>query len=498
MERKEGILIGVILLLALTLGCARIGIPFFWQPNPLKGIRIVIDPGHGGVATKESPTGGTKGPRGLREPDANLAIALHLKKMLKEAGAEVFLTREVDRRMTPIGSTYSQELHARPAFAVLKNADIFISLHHNAPGPGRDPEKTNFTSTYVYTEPTPFEMGLAEAIQHNVAKIIEKEDNGVHKGNFHVLRENPVQAVLVEFSFLTNSAEENRVRDTYYNYLEARGVYNGLITFLRTNNVKKVPPKPLALEQDMEKPGYFIDYYVPRLYNPVKGEIDQRFLYGTFDDSGRPRRFISFSVPPETPVYSAWDGEVVYVNTVCQPDSMFPYRNCVVVRHDHVLEGTPIYTVYGNMKTVLAWTYEKVTPETIIGLTDSPDTEETNLKFEVRVGGKEPEFAENPELWILSLHNREAGYIVGRVFNRKKKPMYNTRIQGVVKVFGYDKTPALYTYPEGVKGTTFWGETFAISDVLPNPEGSAYNLIIGDREIEVKVEPGKVTYVNLK
>ncbi|MCD6385878.1 N-acetylmuramoyl-L-alanine amidase [Candidatus Sumerlaeota bacterium] len=498
MNRRISILIIVPLILLIILGCARIGIPFLWTPNPLRGVRIVIDPGHGGVATKQSPTGGTKGPRGLREPDANLAVALQLKKMLKDAGAKVFLTREVDRRMTPIGSTYSQELHARPAFAVLKDADIFISLHHNAPGPGRNPEEINFTSTYVYTEPTPFEMGLAQAIQHNVVASMGSEDGGVHKGDFHVLRENPVQAVLVEFSFLTNSAEENRVRDTHYNYLEARGVYNGLVTYLRTYNIKKVPLKPLALEQDKERAGYFIDHYVPRLYNPVKGEIDQRFLYGMLDEGGTPRRFISFSVPADTPVYSAWDGEVVYVNTVSQPDPLFPYKNCVVIRHDHVLEGTPIYTVYGNMKTVLAWTYEKVTPETVIGLTDSSDTEETNLKFEVRVGGRGAEFAQNPELWILSVHNREAGYIVGRVFNRKKKPMYNTQIQGVVKVFGYDKTPQLYTYPKGVKGSTFWDETFAISDVLPNPEGSSYHLIIGDREIEVKVQACKVTYINLK
>ena len=47
--------------------------------NPLRGRRIVIDPGH--------PPAGTTGPTGLYEGDANLAISLPLAEKLRAAGA---------------------------------------------------------------------------------------------------------------------------------------------------------------------------------------------------------------------------------------------------------------------------------------------------------------------------------------------------------------------------------------------------------------------------
>lgn len=474
--------------------CAGFGLTFLGTGKPLSGLRIVIDPGHGGTATSESPTGGTKGPSGLREADVNLAVGLQLRKLLADAGAKVFMTREVERRMTPIGATYTQELHARVDVAVLKQADVFIALHHNAPGGGRNPEEINYTSTYVSTTPTDAEMELAKAIQRNVVARISREDRGVMRGDFHVLRENPCQAILVEFSFLTNSAEELRLRDTRYNYLQALGVFDGLVSYVKRHNIKKVPPKPLALKQDRNNPGFFIDHYVPRLYNPVRGDIDQRYLYGVPDEFGKPRRFISFNVPAGTPVYPAWEGKVVYVNTTTDPEPKFGYKNSVVIRHDHLLEGTPIFTIYGNMKTVLAWTNQQVTPETNIGITDSPDAPSTVFKFEVRVDGDAPEYAENPELWLLSLRNREAGYVVGRL---KKVPDTPFEIKGLVKVLGEDKTPKLTTYARGVKGSTWWNEHFAVGDVMPTSPGSFYRLKIGSSEIEIEVQAGKVTYVNL-
>ncbi len=498
MKRKIPLVVLGVLIMLSVFSCTRFSIPLIWSPNPFKDVRICIDPGHGGEATEESPTGGTKGPLGLREPDANLAIGLMLRDMLQQEGARVFMTRQVDRRLTPIGATYSQELNARPSYASFKDADIFISLHHNAPGAGTDPETVNYTSTYVYTEPTPFELALAQSVQHSVAALINKADRGVMKGNFHVLRENPITSILIEFSFLTHPEEAIRVHDSHYNYLEAKGVYDGLYSFLKTTNIKKIPPKRLAVEQDKSKAGVFIKYYVPRLYNPVKGDIDQRYLYGATDPYGNPKTFISFSVPEDTPVYACWEGEVVYVHTISETDPRYPYKNCVVIRHDHILEEIPIYTVYGNLKTVQAWTYQNVVPETVIGTTGSPNSEETNLKFEVRVGGNGQDNIENPELWILSHRNREAGYVVGRVVDRKNRTMRDMKIEGLVKIFGYDRTPELYTYPENVRCSTFWEEDFAISDVMPNPEGSPYNMIIGTKKIEIDVRAGMVTYVNLK
>ncbi|RPH43136.1 MAG: N-acetylmuramoyl-L-alanine amidase, partial [Planctomycetota bacterium] len=56
----------------------------------LSGVKIAIDPGHGGMHT------GGKGNH-LMEKDINLAVALQLQKILESWGARVVMTRTTDR-----------------------------------------------------------------------------------------------------------------------------------------------------------------------------------------------------------------------------------------------------------------------------------------------------------------------------------------------------------------------------------------------------------------
>ena len=59
----------------------------------LEGIKICLDPGHGGQAHLLNYK---RGPTGLREAEVNLHVALYLREFLKEAGAIVFMTRTDD------------------------------------------------------------------------------------------------------------------------------------------------------------------------------------------------------------------------------------------------------------------------------------------------------------------------------------------------------------------------------------------------------------------
>ena len=62
------------------------------QPSPdaLLGRVVVIDAGHGGRYPGAVASDGT------READVNLGVALELRRLLREAGATVLLTREGD------------------------------------------------------------------------------------------------------------------------------------------------------------------------------------------------------------------------------------------------------------------------------------------------------------------------------------------------------------------------------------------------------------------
>ena len=106
-----------ILLLAVTFLAASAQTPDF------SGIKLVIDPGHGG---HESDDRGM--PNGFWESESNLTKALWLAALLEERGCEVLLTRygnseeEVD----------DPSLSARPQIAIENGADMFLSIHSNA------------------------------------------------------------------------------------------------------------------------------------------------------------------------------------------------------------------------------------------------------------------------------------------------------------------------------------------------------------------------------
>ena len=91
------------------------------------GRKIVIDPGHGSLRSVD-PDGGPGAVRTLdgetvMEKDLNLSVALKLRDLLKAAGANVLLTRETDVGVTLRDRWVASDTH---------QAEIFVSLHHNA------------------------------------------------------------------------------------------------------------------------------------------------------------------------------------------------------------------------------------------------------------------------------------------------------------------------------------------------------------------------------
>ncbi|HQB83035.1 MAG TPA: N-acetylmuramoyl-L-alanine amidase, partial [Candidatus Rifleibacterium sp.] len=80
--------------------------------KPLKGISILLDPGHGGADP------GAVGPTGLKESDVNLRVARYLRDLLRADGAEVKMTREKDTALS---------LGERVAMAEKLKPDLFVS-----------------------------------------------------------------------------------------------------------------------------------------------------------------------------------------------------------------------------------------------------------------------------------------------------------------------------------------------------------------------------------
>lgn len=173
---------------------------------------VVLDPGHGGTAT-----GAAYG--GVAEKTVNLAVTLKVERLLTQAGLHVILTRSTDQ---DIG------LYDRAALANRAEADLFLSIHANASDTNLQAQGA---STYSYPGSVAG-AALAAALQRAVLAATGAGDMGLHTANFVVLRETSMPAALVELGFLSTPAERLKLTDPAYQDKLARGVAQGVLTYL--------------------------------------------------------------------------------------------------------------------------------------------------------------------------------------------------------------------------------------------------------------------------
>lgn len=180
---------------------------FASQPQEdLDGIKIGIDPGHGG----SDP--GAVGPTGLTEKEVNLAGSLFLRDALLARGASVYMTRTTDVYVT---------LTARSSYFNSIPVDRAESYHHNASGT----PSVNYTGVHIYWTDTlgcnaasynSRDMASKTALRLDQALNIGVVSSncsppiyGVHGDNFHMVRETTMPAMLTEASFISNPTEES-------------------------------------------------------------------------------------------------------------------------------------------------------------------------------------------------------------------------------------------------------------------------------------------------
>lgn len=216
---------------------ARSPISAFASSNrPLDGLRICVDPGHGGqYLTKTHYTGGTIGvATGQTESDVNLRVGLILREYLKAAGAQVFMTRTSDERCQ--GDTCKRaELDFRSDTANNNNCDLFISVHHNE----ATSQGTNYTASF-YPKGMNAAVSLADNIANAVSKYIGTQNIGAKIGDYRVLNQIKMPGVIVEASFMSNPTEDQRLAQLSYNKMEAKAIATGILNYVRLSRGRQV------------------------------------------------------------------------------------------------------------------------------------------------------------------------------------------------------------------------------------------------------------------
>ena len=158
--------------------------------KPLNGIKIVLDPGHGGTES------GAIGPMGyaMAEKDLNIINSLNLARRLDALGADVHLTRDSDVSIT---------LQERVDLAWQVKPDLFISLHINSVS-----ETTNASNvrgfTVWYRNPGSVEFSQTILDFMYYINPATNRNRNLNQANFFVCRPQWTPSVLLEAGFIVN------------------------------------------------------------------------------------------------------------------------------------------------------------------------------------------------------------------------------------------------------------------------------------------------------
>ena len=216
---------------------------------------VMIDPGHGG----KDP--GATGKNGTREKDVVLEVARKLKARLnRDKGVKAMLTRESDTFIP---------LLERINIAHRNKADLFVSIHADA-SPNA---QLNGSTVYILSETgasseaarllaesenaydvkfggmringasNPLasvlidlsqnamaerSLSLAKGVLTELSKVNDPLRKRVESAGFVVLKSPDIPSMLVETAFISNPAEEKRLRTAEYQQKIANAMYKGI------------------------------------------------------------------------------------------------------------------------------------------------------------------------------------------------------------------------------------------------------------------------------
>ncbi|MCE2983950.1 MAG: N-acetylmuramoyl-L-alanine amidase [Parachlamydia sp.] len=182
---------------------------------------IVVDPGHGG---QDTGTQSVSKPRYL-EKSFNLVTAQFVATYLKQLGYRVLMTRETDTFIS---------LEKRAEMANEQKPALFVSIHYNS---APSAEAQGIEVFYYHSKEDKVRnqksKKLAQMVLKNVLGETSAKSRGVKHGNYAVIRETNMPAVLIEGGFLTNEAELLKLKDPGYLKKIAWGIVKGIEEYMQ-------------------------------------------------------------------------------------------------------------------------------------------------------------------------------------------------------------------------------------------------------------------------
>jgi N-acetylmuramoyl-L-alanine amidase len=180
---------------------------------PLKGIKILLDPGHGGAET------GSKGATGYTEKEINLSICQFLNTELTKLGATVYLTRKIDVDLA---------LEKRVGMINQIKPDLALSIHYNALPDNGDAENTRGISTFWYH---PQAHNLAVDLHEHLVTTLNRPSYGVFWNNLALTRPHVAPTILLELGFMINPWEFEWISDRDRQQQLVKAIAKGIVNW---------------------------------------------------------------------------------------------------------------------------------------------------------------------------------------------------------------------------------------------------------------------------
>jgi N-acetylmuramoyl-L-alanine amidase len=222
---------------------------------------VAIDPGHGG----EDP--GATGPSGLHEKDVVLAIGMQLRDRLNaNQNMRAMLTRDAD---------FFVPLHERVKKARRVQADLFVSIHADA---FMNPDArgasvfalsqngaTSSAARWIANRENASDLVGGTNLRHKdetilrtlldmsttaqikdslklgsevlgqIGKVGKLHKGSVEQASFAVLKAPDIPSILVESAFISNPAEESKLRDPEYRAQLVEALATGIQRYFARN-----------------------------------------------------------------------------------------------------------------------------------------------------------------------------------------------------------------------------------------------------------------------
>ncbi len=188
--------------------------------NPPDAPTVVIDVGHGGA---------DRGARGYvpycEEKKLCLLTARLVRQYLDQLGYHVVMTRNTDLFLP---------LAKRVELAKQAGANIFVSVHFNS---SKSPKAKGIEVFFFNSNENKARANashkLADFILNRLIRKTSAVSRGVKKGNFYVIRETSMPAVLVEGGFISNPEERTLLKSRDYQEKLAQGIADGVDQYFK-------------------------------------------------------------------------------------------------------------------------------------------------------------------------------------------------------------------------------------------------------------------------